>query len=72
MAITYDNHFNVQEIFCEILTHSSVPAFSGTHGIAHGMHGTLPRELRMGRVYNNGLGHLSHIAEHNTGDNVLA
>ena len=33
MAIIYDNHINVQEIFWEILTHTFVPAFSGTHGI---------------------------------------
>ncbi len=33
MAIICDNHINVQEIFCEILTHTFVPAFSGTHGI---------------------------------------
>ncbi len=32
VAIIYDKHINVQEIFCEILTHTFVPAFSGTHG----------------------------------------
>ncbi len=26
----YDNHINVHEIYCEILTHTFVPAFSGT------------------------------------------
>ena len=28
------NYINVQEIICEILTHTFVPAFTGTHGIA--------------------------------------
>ncbi len=33
VAIIYDNRTSVQEIFCEILTHMFIPAFSGTHGI---------------------------------------
>ena len=36
VAITYDNHINVQEIYIlwDIDTsHTFVPAFSGTHGI---------------------------------------
>ncbi len=39
---------NEQEIFCELLTHTFVPAFSGTHGIiqyseCNSMH--LPRTI---------------------------
>ncbi len=40
MAIRYDNNINVQKIFCEILTHTFVPAFSGTHGTSAEWQGT--------------------------------
>ena len=37
MAIIHDNHINLQETFCEILTHRFVLALSGTHGILAGI-----------------------------------